>query len=165
MLNTSPTELNSFNGLPGIENRKERIKELMDLKEKATQMAQAGADPKEVKRMVQEGRKALATSYPDEVSYKKAVNAAQTFQGMSGGNDGFNAPSTPQASVPGGFNPGFGMVSPTGATPASMRPQTPPPQEAEIDRLYSEAGFKGGPAPRMSNTPGEIVNMLPHDLG
>lgn len=163
MLNTSPAETNSFNGLSGIDNRKERIKELMNLKEKAEQMAQAGADPKEVKRMVQEGRKALSSSYPDEVSYKKAVNVAQTFQGMSGGNDGFNAPPMPETPAPGGFNPGFGMGAP-GATPnAPMRPQAPPPQEAEIDRLYSQAGFKGGPGPRMSNNPGEIVSLLPHD--
>jgi hypothetical protein len=165
MLNTSPAEINSFNGMPGIDNRKARVQELLKLKEKAEQMAQAGADPASVKSMIQEERKALAFKFPDETSYKKAVNASSMFKGMSEDAAG-NAPppQSPEAQA-GGFNPGFGMSANTGAPTAPGRSAAPPPQAQEIDRLYQQAGFRGGPAPRLSNEPGEIISMLPHDIG
>lgn len=162
MLNTSPAEINSFNGMPGIDNRKARVQEMLKLKERAEQMAQSGADPAAVKTMIQEERKALADKFPDETSYKKAVNASTMFKGMSEEAAATSPAPGPEVEA-GGFNPGFGMSPNPGA--GVTQQAGPPPQAAEIDRLYQQAGFKGGPAPRLSNEPGEIVNMLPHDLG
>ena len=165
MLNTSPTP-NSFNGLDPLENRKQRISTLMQIKQEAEQMAAAGADPAAVKSMVQERRKALGHEFPDEPTMKKSVNAAKKFQDMSA--DGFNAPPAAPAGVGmgeqmGGFNPGFGMSAPGVGTMPS-RPAPNPALAQEVDNLYRQSGFKGGPIPEGANDPGQVMSMLPHDV-
>jgi hypothetical protein len=168
MLNTSPTT-NSFTGLDPLENRKQRITSLLNIKQEAEQMAAAGADPAAVKSMVQERRKSLGRQLPDEPSMKKSVNAAKKFQDMS--YAAFDGPlSTPapggmgadMGGQMGGFNPGFGMSAP-GAAPRAAAPAPNTELERGVDEMYRRAGFKGGPVREGMNDPGALLSMLPHD--
>ena len=134
----------------------------MEIKKEAEQMAAAGVDPAAVKSMIQDRRKALGQTFPDESSMKKSVNAAQKYQQIAGGDFDTPAPGVPAAEQMGGFNPGFGMSAPG----AGAKPQAPAPNpalEREVDNLYQRAGFRGGPVPEGMNDPAALMSILPHD--
>jgi hypothetical protein len=61
----------------------QRVKGLEDIKARAIEMAQAGADDLMVRDFIDDGKKALAFAVPDEEAMLKAADAAKRFRTMT----------------------------------------------------------------------------------
>lgn len=162
MLNISSTAPNSFNGLNPLDNRKQRVESLLNIKREAEQMAAAGADPGAVKEMIGQRKKDVANNFPDENTYKKSVNASQKFKEIGGDSFDGSSQSAPGTEAEGGFNPGFGMGGGAGGVAPMQRGENSP-QARELNELYKQSGFESGPTPEGANDPGAVMSMLPHN--
>ena len=61
----------------------QRVKGLEDIKARALEMAEAGADDLMVRDFIDDGKKALAYAVPDEEAMLKAADAAKRFRTMT----------------------------------------------------------------------------------
>lgn len=61
----------------------QRVQGLEDIKARALEMADAGADELMVRDFIDDGKKALAYAVPDEEAMLKAADAAKRFRTMT----------------------------------------------------------------------------------
>ncbi len=61
----------------------QRVQGLEDIKARALEMADAGADELMVRDFIDDGKKALAFAVPDEEAMLKAADAAKRFRTMT----------------------------------------------------------------------------------
>lgn len=61
----------------------QRVQGLEDIKARALEMAEAGADDLMVRDFINDGKKALAFAVPDEEAMLKAADAAKRFRTMT----------------------------------------------------------------------------------
>jgi len=61
----------------------QRVQGLEDIKARALEMAEAGADDLMVRDFIDDGKKALAYAVPDEEAMLKAADAAKRFRTMT----------------------------------------------------------------------------------
>ena len=60
--------------------RQKRVEGLEAIKSKALEMASQGSTDGEVREFIEDGKKELAFSLPDEDAFKKAVSAAKSYK-------------------------------------------------------------------------------------
>ena len=60
--------------------RQKRVEGLEAIKSKALEMATQGSTDGEVREFIEDGKKELAFSLPDEDAFKKAVGAAKSYK-------------------------------------------------------------------------------------
>ena len=65
-------------------DRERKIQGLENLKSRAMQMAEGGADSNEVRGFIDEGKKELAYEIPDEDAFKKAAKATLKYKKSKG---------------------------------------------------------------------------------
>lgn len=68
-------------------NRQQRIANLTTLERTASDMAQNGASLEDLNAVINKGRTAISSIYPDIPEYEKAVSAAGKFKTYQAAND------------------------------------------------------------------------------
>jgi hypothetical protein len=63
-----------------VENKKNRVKSLLNIEQAATDMSNSGEDPAKVIDFINQGSKAVAANFPDLPQYEKAVSAVGKYK-------------------------------------------------------------------------------------